>query len=359
MGSGAATAAPSSQMPSLSGGFGSSASSTGGSFPLLGQSSAAKQSTVVATSASTGMQSFGQPSLTGASSAGTSGAFPSFSLSSASTSSTSAPLLISTASTSSATATASTSSTPLSGFAGVTASSAAQVSSAATAGTTSGKTGSAVIASSLRTPQIPSEITGKTVEEIIKDWNSELQERTTKFRKQAEALAEWDRRILRNRNVLIKLESEVAKVVESQHSLERQLELIETHQQQVEKALQSMEEEAERIYKEERPSITEDEAASVRDLMYEQAEYIEREMEQMGEQIKRIIETVNANQGGDLDNSDGISPLDIVVRILNNQLNSLVWIDEKAGELSSRINKLADHGAALDRGPPRSRHWIG
>lgn len=216
-----------------------------------------------------------------------------------------------------------------------------------------------MIASSLRTPQIPSEITGKTVEEIIKDWNSELQERTTKFRKQAEALAEWDRRILRNRNVLIKLESEVAKVVESQHSLERQLELIETHQQQVEKALQSMEEEAERIYKEERPSIIEDEAASVRDLMYEQAEYIEREMEQMGEQIKRIIETVNANQGGDLDNSDGISPLDIVVRILNNQLNSLVWIDEKAGELSSRINKLADHGAALDRGPPRSRLWIG
>lgn len=353
MGSGAATAAPSSQMPSLSGGFGSSASSTGVSFPLLGQSSAAKQSTtVVATSASTGMQSFGQPSLTGASSAGTSGAFPSFSLSSASTSSTSAPLLITTA-------TASTSSTPLSGFAGVTASSAAQVSSAATAGTTSGNTGSAVIASSLRTPQIPSEITGKTVEEIIKDWNSELQERTTKFRKQAEALAEWDRRILRNRNVLIKLESEVAKVVESQHSLERQLELIETHQQQVEKALQSMEEEAERIYKEERPSITEDEAASVRDLMYEQAEYIEREMEQMGEQIKRIIETVNANQVGDLDNSDGISPLDIVVRILNNQLNSLVWIDEKAGELSSRINKLADHGAALDRGPPRSRNWIG
>lgn len=359
MGSGAATTAASLQMPSSSGGFGSSTSSTGVKFPLLGPSSTATQSTIVTASASTGMPSFGQPSSAGASSAGTTGAFPSFSLSSASTSSTSAPLLFSTASASLATPTASTTGTLQSGFAGVTASSAAQVSSSATAGSTSGTTGSAAITPSFRTPQIPSEITGKTVEEIIKDWNSELQERTTKFRRQAEALAEWDRRILRNRNVLIKLESEVAKVVESQHSLERQLELIETHQQQVEKALQSMEEEAERIYKEERPSIIDDEAASVRDLMYEQAEYIEREMEQMGEQIKRIIETVNANQGGDLDTSDGISPLDIVVRILNNQLNSLVWIDEKAGELSSRINKLADHGAALDRGPPRSRLWIG
>eukprot|EP01018_Ginkgo_biloba_P022419 Gb_25259 [translate_table: standard] len=120
-----------------------------------------------------------------------------------------------------------------------------------------------------------------------------------------------------------------------------------------------MEEEAERIYKEERASIVEDEAALIRDSMYEQAECIEREMEQMGEQIKGIIQTINANQGGDLDATEGISPLDVVVRILNNQLSSLVWIDEKAGELSSRIHKLADHGAALDRGLPRSRFWIG
>ena len=41
---------------------------------------------------------------------------------------------------------------------------------------------------------------------IIKEWNSELQERTGKFRKQANAIAEWDRRILHNRDVLLRLE---------------------------------------------------------------------------------------------------------------------------------------------------------
>jgi hypothetical protein len=41
---------------------------------------------------------------------------------------------------------------------------------------------------------------------IIKEWNSELQERTGKFRKQANAIAEWDRRILQNRDVLLRLE---------------------------------------------------------------------------------------------------------------------------------------------------------
>ncbi|KAK2990410.1 hypothetical protein RJ640_000852, partial [Escallonia rubra] len=198
-------------------------------------------------------------------------------------------------------------------------------------------------------PKLPSEITGKTVEEIIKEWNSELQERTGKFRKQANAIAEWDKKILRNRDVLLRLELLVAKVVETQSSLERQLELIETHQQEVDKALQSMEEEAEQIYKDERRLLLDDEAASTRDAMYEQAEIIERELEQMTEQIKQIIQTLNANQAREFEAIDGMTPLDVVVRILNNQLSSLMWIDEKVEEFSSRIQKLASQGSAADR----------
>jgi nuclear pore complex protein Nup62 len=133
--------------------------------------------------------------------------------------------------------------------------------------TSAAGTRGALTTSAAKTPKPPSEVVGKTVEEIIKEWTHELQERTSKFRKQAEALGEWDRRIITNRNLLIKLESEVAKVVESQHSLERQLELIETHQQEIEKSLESMEDEAERIYRDERPTLVEDEAAATRDMM--------------------------------------------------------------------------------------------
>lgn len=42
--------------------------------------------------------------------------------------------------------------------------------------------------------------------QIIKEWNAELQERTGKFRKHANAVAEWDRRILQNRDILLRLE---------------------------------------------------------------------------------------------------------------------------------------------------------
>lgn len=193
------------------------------------------------------------------------------------------------------------------------------------------------------------------MEEIIKDWTSELQEQSTKFRRQAEALSLWDRRILSNRNALIRLESEVAKVVETQHSLERQLELIETHQQEIEKALESMEMEATQFYKDERANIIADEPSAVRDMMFEQSEHLERELEQMGEQIRETIENINMSQVGESGLANGSSPIDVVVRILNNQLSSLVWIDDKAEELSSRIHKLLDHGATADKAWMSSR----
>lgn len=194
------------------------------------------------------------------------------------------------------------------------------------------------------------------MEEIIREWTHELQERTASFRKQAEALGEWDRRIISNRNVLIKVESEVAKVVESQHSLERQLELIETHQQEVERALDSIEEEAERLYQEERPGLVEDDAAATRDKMYLQAEFVEGELERLGAKLRETIQNVNTAQGGDIDVADGASPLDLVVRILNNQLSSLLWIDEKSGELSGRVQSLmSDRGSYYDPGFGGSR----
>ncbi|XP_050282327.1 nuclear pore complex protein NUP62-like [Quercus robur] len=60
------------------------------------------------------------------------------------------------------------------------------------------------------------------------------------------------------------------------------------------------------------------------------SEFIERELEQMTEQIKSLIQTLNANQGGELEAVDGMTRLDVVVRILNNQLSSLMWLDGKA-----------------------------
>uniref|UniRef100_M8CDA9 Nuclear pore glycoprotein p62 n=1 Tax=Aegilops tauschii TaxID=37682 RepID=M8CDA9_AEGTA len=217
---------------------------------------------------------------------------------------------------------------------------------------------SAITPAAPQAAKLPSEIVGKCVEEIIRDWNNGLQDRTAKFRKHATAISEWDRRILQNRNVLIRLEADVAKVVETQTSLERQLELIETHQKEVDKALQSMEEEAERIFQDERVLLREDEAASARDIMYEQGEVVENELQHMTEQVKSIIQTMNSTQGGELEATDTMAPFDVAVRILDNQLRSLMWIDEKANEFSNRIQRLPNNSTAAERDSGIPRFWL-
>lgn len=52
---------------------------------------------------------------------------------------------------------------------------------------------------------------GKIVDEIINEWNVELENRSRAFVKQAEALAQWDYHILANRHTLLELEEQLRK----------------------------------------------------------------------------------------------------------------------------------------------------
>nr|POE67565.1 nuclear pore complex protein nup62 [Quercus suber] len=97
--------------------------------------------------------------------------------------------------------------------------------------------------------------------------------------------------------------------------------------------------------------------SSESDLEGMNSEFIEGELEQMTEQIKSLIQTLNANQGGELEAVDGMTPLDVVVQILNNQLSSLMWVDEKAEEFSSHIQKIASQGSAVDRELMGPKFW--
>lgn len=53
---------------------------------------------------------------------------------------------------------------------------------------------------------------GKVVNDIIQEWNTELEKRSRAFVRHAEELMEWDRAILSNRHTLLDLEDEVKRV---------------------------------------------------------------------------------------------------------------------------------------------------
>ncbi|CAK9235925.1 unnamed protein product [Sphagnum troendelagicum] len=52
-------------------------------------------------------------------------------------------------------------------------------------------------------------------------------------------------------------------------------EVVDKTVEQIEKSLESMEDEAERIYRDEQLSLVEDEAAATRDMMYVQVEFVD------------------------------------------------------------------------------------
>lgn len=53
---------------------------------------------------------------------------------------------------------------------------------------------------------------GKTVEDIISQWDTELEKRSRAFMAHASALADWDRAILANRQSLLATEEQLRKV---------------------------------------------------------------------------------------------------------------------------------------------------
>lgn len=61
------------------------------------------------------------------------------------------------------------------------------------------------------------------VDEIINEWNAELERRSRAFVKQAEALAQWDEHILSNRHTLLALEEQLRKVCLICHAMEVQV----------------------------------------------------------------------------------------------------------------------------------------
>lgn len=158
--------------------------------------------------------------------------------------------------------------------------------------------------------------------------------------KHAEALAEWDRAILSNRHALLSLEEDLRKVLGGQEALERRLQMLEAHQKGVHEALSGMETEAERLYREER-SLADDDAIE-RDALYERAERVGSVLTRVGEQLGDAISEVNEITSASL--GDGSAPLSKLVKVLNNQLNALMQLENQTEELSSKLASLQMRG---------------
>ncbi len=153
--------------------------------------------------------------------------------------------------------------------------------------------------------------------------------------KNAEELAKWDTSILENRSMLITLEEELNRVLAGQDALERRLQMVEAHQKGIHEALNGMSAEAERLYKEEQ-GLADDQAVE-RDALYERTSRLGTTLRQIGDQLGDAIHDVNSVNGTSGEAAD--TSVSKLVRILNNQLNSLVQLEDRTVELMAEVNE--------------------
>ena len=125
------------------------------------------------------------------------------------------------------------------------------------------------------------------------------------------------------------------RVAGAQDALERQLSILEVHQAEIHNALEGMQREAEQLYEKEGPRA--DDASRERDALFAVAEDVSRQLTDIGLSLRDTIQIVNSQAASGDPSTD---PLSAAVAVINNQLSSLVWLDEQAKSLSSRVAAL-------------------
>jgi|APGre2960657444_1045066.scaffolds.fasta_scaffold04329_7 nuclear pore complex protein Nup62 len=127
------------------------------------------------------------------------------------------------------------------------------------------------------------------------------------------------------------------RVAGAQEALERQLSILEVHQTEIHSALEGMQREAQQLY--EKEGVRPDEASRERDLLFDMAEDVSRQLADIGASLRDTMQLVNSQAAASDPTAD---PLSAAVQILNNQLSSLVWIDTQAKQLARRVDTICE-----------------
>lgn len=207
------------------------------------------------------------------------------------------------------------------------------MSSAASLTTTTATTSSAASSS---TPQL----NFCQLEEHINKWTLTLEEQEKMFINQATQVNSWDKVLNANNNKIVALNNAVQQAKADQDALEHQLELIATQHSELEECIAPLHQELLKTQ-----HIDVDKVQT-----YIMAEHLDAQLRQMSEDLKEVIEHLNAaNKFKDM--SD---PMVKIGLILNAHMNSLQWIESTVGQVTTKIEDISQMYDSMRRSNERS-----
>ncbi|KAJ8516357.1 hypothetical protein ONZ45_g6303 [Pleurotus djamor] len=214
----------------------------------------------------------------------------------------------------------------------------------------------------------PSMLRGKTIEEIINRWTSELETHVRDFNRFAGEVAVWDRALIDNGKNLATLFTHVTAVEREQSEIEQSLDHIEQQQKDLSSTLDSYEKAMQDVLGGQGGSLRALDtgpADSERDKNYMLATDLHMQLDDLSGSLTQMIESVN---GLSLTNGpkEGAAedPMSQISQILSSHLESLQWIDGAVKEVESKISevetRVKDSGVSLtgaSSGPAKSKSF--
>ncbi|XP_043277833.1 nuclear pore glycoprotein p62 isoform X2 [Venturia canescens] len=164
------------------------------------------------------------------------------------------------------------------------------------------------------------------LEESINKWTLELEEQEKAFVNQATQVNTWDKLLIVNGEKITALNQEVERVKLEQQQLEHELDYVVGQQKELQDCLAPLEKELASL------SVADPE----RDYTYRLAENLDKQLKQMSQDLKEIIEHLNeANRS-----QDSSDPIVQIGKILNAHMNSLQWLDQKTTVIGHKIQQI-------------------
>ncbi|TDL29701.1 hypothetical protein BD410DRAFT_780184 [Rickenella mellea] len=202
---------------------------------------------------------------------------------------------------------------------------------------------------------------GKTIEDIVNKWSSDLEVQVREFSRLAGEVAVWDRTLIENGNALAALFQHVIIAEREQNDIEQSLAHVEQQQKELAATLDVYEKSAKDIFDGQGGSLRALDvgpADAERDKNYTLAADLNTHLDDLSRTLTQMIESVNTvtepQDGGEANAED---PLKQISQILSSHLDSLQWIggavmevDTKVHDIEKRIRETASP-ASVGSGP--------
>lgn len=179
------------------------------------------------------------------------------------------------------------------------------------------------------------------MDEIITRWATDLSKYQKEFKEQANKVSEWDRMLVENGEKIQRLFNSTHEAERASNEIERQLQGVESQQEELGAWLDRYEQELDELYAKQGVNLAREEQITgpdqERERTYKLAEKLTDRLDDMGKDLTKMIKEINDMSGSLGRGGMSDDPLSQIVRVLNSHLTQLQWIDTNAKALQAKV----------------------